>query len=52
MNPFKAFDSIPRVFVICKLKEYGAYERAFKRLEDYLTERTQRVKLADICSTW
>lgn len=51
MNSFKAFDSIPCVFLICKLKEYGAYERAFKLLEDYLTERTQRVKLADIRST-
>ena len=47
----KAFDCISHELLLAKLHAYGFSKSALKFIQDYLTERTQRVKVNGIYST-
>ena len=46
MDLSKAFDSLPHDLIVKKFKEYGADERTANIIEDYFSDRQQRVKVA------
>ena len=48
----KVFDCIPHDLIIAKLEAYGFYIDALKLIHDYLSNRNQRVKVNDTCSSW
>ena len=50
MDLSKAFDCLPHDLLLLKLKAYGVSENAIKRLESYLTNRKQCVKLETFIS--
>ena len=52
MDLSKAFDTIPHSLLLSKLKAYGLSDTSCKLLDDYLTGRTQRVKIGDTYSKW
>lgn len=52
MDLLKAFDSLPPDLIVKKLKEYGADERTANIIEDYFSDRQQRVKMAGEYSSW
>jgi len=52
MDLSKAFDSLPHDVVVKKFKEYGAEERTANIIEDYFSDRQQRVKIAGEYSSW
>ena len=52
MDLSKAFDTIPHVFHIAKMKSYRLSDTCCKLLKDYLSSRTQRVKIGDRFSNW
>ena len=45
MDLSRAFDSLPHVLIVSKLRQYGADERTPSLIKDYLSNRHQRVKL-------
>ena len=48
----KAFDSIPHDLLYAKLSAYGLNSSSSSLLENYLTDRFQRVRLGDQFSNW
>ena len=48
----KAFDCIPHLMIIAKLKAYGADDKTVTLLGDYLSNRRQRVKIDGCVSSW
>ena len=48
----KAFDSVPHDLLLAKLAAYGINSSSCLLLENYLTDRFQRVKLGDQFSNW
>ena len=52
MDLSKAFDSLPYDLIVKKFKEYGADERTANIIEDYFSDRQQRVKVAGEYSSW
>ena len=48
----KAFDSIPHDLLLAKLSAYGLNGSSCSLLENYLTDRFQRVRLGDQFSNW
>ena len=45
MDLSKAFDRLPHELILAKLHAYGVSIESLKLLEDYLSNRTQRIKL-------
>ena len=52
MDLSKAFDMLPHSLIIQKLAKYGADENILSLINDYFTDRKQRVKLAGTFSPW
>ncbi|MCG8045733.1 MAG: reverse transcriptase family protein, partial [Candidatus Thiodiazotropha endolucinida] len=52
MDLSKAFDCIPHDLILAKLEAYGVSKHSCDLLKSYLTNRQQRVKLGDQCSSW
>ncbi len=52
MDLSKAFDCIPHDLVLAKLKAYGVGDQSCNLIASYLSNRHQRVKLGENCSTW
>ena len=54
MDLSKAFDTIPHSLLLAKLKAYGLSDASCncKLLDNYLTGRTQRIKIGDTYSKW
>jgi hypothetical protein len=52
MDLSKAFDCLPHDLLIQKLKAYGLCENSCALLLDYLSNRSQCVKIEDITSDW
>ena len=52
MDLSKAFDCIPHILMICKLKCYGYSDESCMLIKSYLEERRQRVKIGDCRSNW
>ena len=48
----KAFDYLPHELILAKLHAYGVDIKSLKLLQDYLSNRTQRVKLDSSLSSW
>ena len=46
------FDCIPHDLIIAKLEACGFHIDALKLIHDYLSNRKQRVKVNDACSSW
>ena len=45
MDLSKAFDCLPHDILLCKLSAYGLSQNSVKLLGNYLTDRSQQVKL-------
>ena len=52
MDLLKAFNSLPHDLIVKRFKEYGADERTANIIEDYFSDRQQRVKVAGEYSSW
>ena len=52
MDLSRALDTLPHDLTVSKLRQYGADERTPSLIKDYLSNRLQRVELADRNSTW
>ena len=52
MDLSKTFDCLPHELIVAKLHAYGVYIKSLKLLQDYLSNRTQRVKLDSTLSSW
>ena len=52
MDLSKAFDCLPHELILAKLHAYGVDIKSLKLLQDYLSNRTQRVKLDSTLSSW
>ena len=52
MDLSKTFDTLPHDFIVQKLKKYGADQKTTTLIADYLSNRRQRVKLGNNCSSW
>jgi retron-type reverse transcriptase len=52
MDLSKAFDSLPHDLLLLKLKAYCLSENALNRIDDYLSNRKQCVKVGTYFSTW
>ena len=48
----KAFDCIPHDLIIAKLEAYGFQTNALNLVNDYLSNRKQRVKINETFSSW
>ena len=48
----KAFDCVLHVLIIAKLEAYGFHIDALKLIHDYLSNRTQRVKVHNAYISW
>ena len=48
----KAFDCVPHELLLAKLKAYGVAEHGVALLRNYLSGRSQRVKVGDQFSSW
>ena len=48
----KAFDYIPHDLIIAKLEAYGFHIDTLKLINDYLSNRKQKVKANDAYSSW
>ena len=49
---FKAFDCLPHELIIVKLKVYGFSLPALRLIQDFLSNRQQRTKINNACSSW
>ena len=47
-----AFDGVPHVLLLAKLKAYGVADHGVALLRNYLSRRSQRVKVGDKFSSW
>ena len=52
MDLSKAFDCLPHVLLIGKLKAYGLSEEAVKLLDSYLEDISQQIRLGTHTSSW
>ena len=52
MDLSKAFDCLPHELILAKLHAYGVDIKSLKLSQDYLSNRTQRVKLDSTLSSW
>ena len=52
MDLSKVFDCLPHELVLVKLHAYGVEIKSLKLLQDYLSNRTQRVKLDSTFGSW
>ena len=52
MDLSKAFDSMAISLLVSKLNAYSMHMDAVALLANYLTDRTQRVKISDTFSSW
>ena len=52
MDLSKAFDTQPHDLIVSKLRAYGADDGTVDLIRDYLTDRQQRVKIGEVCSSW
>ena len=52
MDLSKAFDCLPHDILLCKLSAYGLSQNSVKLLGNYLTDRSQQVKLKGVVSSW
>ena len=52
MDLSKAFDCLHHELILTKLHEYGVDIKSLKLLQDYLSNRTQTVKLDSTLSSW
>ena len=48
----KAFDCLPHDIIIVKLNAYGFDLKALNLIYDYLSNRKQRTKIDNTCSSW
>ena len=48
----KAFDCLPNDQIIEKLKTYGVSDSSCRLMASYLSNRTQRVKIGKVVSSW
>ena len=52
MDLSKAFDCLPHDLILAKLSAYGLSANACDFLNSYLSNRKQRVKVGQFCSSW
>ena len=52
MGLSKAFDCLPHELFLAKLHAYGVGIKSLKLLQDYLSDRTQIVKIDSAYSSW
>ena len=52
MDLSKAYDYVNRDLIIAKLEAYGIGEKNLRHLQDYLSQRQQRVKVDSSLSEW
>ena len=52
MDLSKAFDCLPHERILARLHAYGVEIKNLKILQDYLSNRTQRIKLDSTMSSW
>ena len=52
MDLSKAFDCLPHDLIIEKLKAYGVSDSSCRLMASYLSNRTQRVKIGKVVSSW
>ena len=52
MDLSKVFDCLPHELLLAKLHAYGVNIKSLKLLQDYLSSRTQRVKIDPTFSSW
>ena len=52
MDLSKAFDCLPHIFLLAKLKSYGFSDNAIEFMYSYLDKRVQRVKINSGFSDW
>ena len=52
MNLSKAYDYVNRDLIIAKLEAYGIGEKNLRHLQNYLSQRQQKVKVGSSLSEW
>ena len=52
MNLSKAYDYVNRDLIIAKLEAYGIGKKNLRLLQNYLSQRQQRVKVGSSLSEW
>ena len=52
MDLSKAFDCLPHILLLAKLKSYGFSDNAMEFMYSYLDKRVQRVKINSDFSDW
>ena len=52
MDLSKAFDCLPHGLLVAKLNAYGLSHQACSLIANYLSDRKQRVKIANVRSSW
>ena len=52
MDLSKAYDYVNRDLIIAKLEAYGIGEKNLRHLQNYLSQRQQRVKVGSSLSEW
>ena len=52
MDLSKAYDCVNHDFVITKLEAYGGGENSFRLIQNYLSQRQQRIKVGPFLSEW
>ena len=52
MGISKAFDSLPHELIVRKFRENGSHEKTATIIENYFSDRQQRVKVGGQYSSW